>query len=823
MRLPSGLRRRFAAAVLPVFLIAPLLPAGVVLNASAAQAQTGADQQPDYAAWETVARRAEDQVAAREDTDAEMNATRAEIVGWRDRFSQAQGVNTTRLNTLRGQIDALGPAPAEGASEAPDIAARRSELNDELARLEAPRIAAVEAYSRADGIIREIDLLLRERQAAALLKTSPAPINPANWPAAFTGIQQSITRYGQLTAKAWSSPSRMERLRANLPVALLLVTIGGLILWRGGRLMDRLLSRFGKGASDRGRFASELTGVTVGLILPVVGTELLSEGLDVTGLLAFDGRTSLAVLPLYTLPIFFARWLARWLFPQTGEVRLSLPPGRQSEGRLHMAVLGVLMSLELIRELLLDTAVDETRSLVSFVLVLLAALSMARLGQMLRQHARSGGADDEERNFRNQMIGLLGTAVLAVSVLAPVLSAVGYVDLGSTLVWASVKSLALTATLVLVQRLFRDLYGIITGSSEGARDALLPILIGFLLTLLALPVFALIWGARMTDLAEAWTQIRNGINIGGIRISPTVFLTLIVVFAALYTITRLVQATLRTAILPKTRLDKGGQNAIIAGTGYVGVSLAALFAVLAAGIDLSSIAIVAGALSLGIGFGLQNIVQNFVSGIILLIERPVSEGDWIEVGTRQGIVKSISVRSTRIETFDRTDVIVPNADLVSGQVTNWTHGDLTGRVIVPVGVAYGSDTRRVEEVLLEIARNHPLVMLTPEPRAFFMSFGPDSLNFEIRALIRDVNFGLSVRSDMNHEIVRRFAEEGFTIPIPQRDLWLRNPEALGDALAPRVAGQLDPAGLPPPAYSAAPTVLDEPATGVNNDPAEDDA
>jgi len=197
-----------------------------------------------------------------------------------------------------------------------------------------------------------------------------------------------------------------------------------------------------------------------------------------------------------------------------------------------------------------------------------------------------------------------------------------------------------------------------------------------------------------------------------------------------------------------------------------------------AGVEFTNLAIIAGALSVGIGFGLQNIVNNFVSGLILLVERPIRTGDWIMVGSTEGYVKKISIRSTQIQTFDRADVIVPNSELISGQVTNWMLSDPWGRVRVPVGVAYGSDTARVMEILLDVANKHPLVITNypgvGQPRALFRAFGDSSLDFELRCFIRDVDKRLATISDLNLAIDAAFREAGIEIPFPQRDLHFRN-------------------------------------------------
>jgi small-conductance mechanosensitive channel len=740
-------------------LIGAVSTVSMIPAAQAQQALSG----PDYEVWENLAGRVEGALESGEVETLELEQLRRQLVEFRQQFLDAQGVNATPIRTVRDQIEALGPVPESGA-EPDDIAAQRDELNRRLVRLEGPVRTAELARSRADGLITGIDEMIRDRQTAELLRLGPMPVNPLHWPEAAKSVFALLDGIRAEVVQSWRSPLGRVILNDNLPVIFVWTMLGLVLLARGRFWSMRLMRQLAKDEPSAGRWIASF-GVSLGeWFLPYAGIYALVRAISASSLLGPTGEIVISQILPAAFIFLLARWLSQRVFPRReprGPV-LRLDERCRYSGRLYGALLGLVVAAFYFVQAVAHEAdwSEAATNVVIFPIMVLTGLLLWRLAALLRLHHRACVEDTEtEIGFADRITRAVSRVIVVVAFVGPLLAAVGYVKAAQAMMLPMAMSILMLAALLILQRFFTELYVMITGNRAGARESLVPVLAGFVAT-------------------------------------------------------RLLQGALKNTILPKTKLDMGGRNAIVSGLGYVGIFLAALIAITSAGIDLSSLAIVAGALSVGIGFGLQNIVSNFVAGIILLIERPISEGDWIEVGGQHGYVRGISVRSTRIETFDRTDVIVPNADFVSGTVTNYTRGNTVGRVIVPVGVAYGTDTRKVEAILREVAEAHPMVLMNPKPTILFQNFGASSLDFEIRAILRDVNWVASVRSDMNHEIARRFAEEGIEIPFPQQDLWLRNPEAL--------RGEAAPATEPPApgAPSSAPAMMTE--GDMNGDGGEGD-
>lgn len=294
-----------------------------------------------------------------------------------------------------------------------------------------------------------------------------------------------------------------------------------------------------------------------------------------------------------------------------------------------------------------------------------------------------------------------------------------------------------------------------------------------LFSALLLAALIKIWGVSNGYFHSAVQVLVSGFTVGSIHITPLRIVLGLIVFAFLSMTVRLLRQRL---LKQRVAQAEDSHEALAVILGYVGFGLSFLFAVLIAGINLTGFAVIAGALSVGIGFGLQNIVNNFVSGIILLIERPIKPGDRIVVGQTEGYVKKISVRSTRITTPDRADVLVPNSELISGQVTNMMFQDNEFRVKIPIGVAYGSDTELVNRLLMDIATAHPCIVKEPDasPLVYFKQFADSSLNFELNCIIGDVNQRTRIISDLNFAIEKTFREHNIEIPFPQRDINIKS-------------------------------------------------
>ncbi len=746
---------------------------------------------PDFDQWESVASTAEEAIDATDTTETMLEVQRARLVEYRTKFDAARNLNAARINALREQIAALGTPPeGEGAEpESPEVAANREELNRQLNTLLTPVQRAEAAYLRADALIGQIDVALRERQTEQLMEVVPTPLNPVHWR---TAIDDLATAAGEIAAEAPDDADTARRsLRSSLPAVLGLTILGLVLILRGHHWSTTIVGRlqqFGARGFGIWRFVVSLLRI----ILPTVGLVLLAMAILATDWLGPRGSALVQLLPVIGGAMLGVRWVAERVFSRDeDEALILLPRPERKAVRFYVSIITVTVILGAIIRAIFEgqQPAETTEAVLRLPVMLLSAFALFRIGRILHGHSdpvpEDTPASEEPRvSTLSRVVRGLGLGAMIVAVVAPLLLISGYYNAAVSLLPPYVTTLVLLGLVMTLQRFLADVYGAMTGQGVQARDALMPVFFGLILLLLSLPVMALAWGARVTDLTELWALFSRGFAFGETRIRPTDFLSFAVIFVIGYAATRLIQGALRSNVLPKTRMDIGGQNAIVSGIGYVGIFLAALLAITGAGIDLSALAYVAGALSVGIGFGLQNVVSNFVSGIILLIERPISEGDWIEVGGQMGYVRDISVRSTRIETFDRTDVIVPNADLISGTVTNYTRGNTVGRLIVPVGVAYGTDTKRVEGILQEIAQAQPIVLTNPPPAVLFLNFGADALEFEVRCYLRDVNWMMKVKNDINHAIAARFNEEGIEIPFAQRDLWLRNPEALKSDAAP---------------------------------------
>ena len=735
-----------------------------------------------YKTWENTVSRAESVLKAGRASEKSLEILRDEINNWRSSFKSKTGLNSDRISLIQTQFNALPSAPDDGSNDPLKI--RRDELKTLLNELKVPGLRANDAFIQADTLISEIDLLLRARQTDALLTNVESPLRPSIWA---QGASQSFNAlFAPINEFRLIEISDAQKTNFRIQaVSIFALVFGALISWVVGLKLTNSIGGITKKTSEKRIRAVRFPISILELIFKFVSILLIVKAFHLSGVIGLKGSLFLDQIPYFSALLLFALWLPNQLFSSDVGLLSSLNLNNKLTAKSNFAGAAIILILFDLSGTGLSQAsiAQDTHSFAVLLITLFASIILWRVCKSISEIENllpEKQKEDEQRriSLSRRLPNLIYRLLLTSLILAPILVSAGYVNAGLELTKSTILSLGLLLTVIIIQDYVVDLYLIVLGEEEDNRDQLIPILLSFVLLLISLPFFAVIWGVRQQELLEIWSNFQSGFELGTIRLSPGLILSFLVIFTFGYMLTRFVQSALQSTVLPRTTIDRGAQTAIISGVGYVGIFLAAIIAFSTTGLDLSSLAIVAGALSVGIGFGLQNIVSNFVSGIILLIERPVSVGDWIEVSGKMGYVRDISVRSTRIETFDRSDVIIPNADLVSGVVTNYTRGNTVGRLIIPVGVAYGTDTKTVETILREIAEAHPKILKDPGPSVVFQGFGSDSLDFEIRAILGDVNWMLSIKSEINHQIAERFAKEGIEIPFAQRDIWIKNPESL---------------------------------------------
>ncbi len=284
-----------------------------------------------------------------------------------------------------------------------------------------------------------------------------------------------------------------------------------------------------------------------------------------------------------------------------------------------------------------------------------------------------------------------------------------------------------------------------------------------------------ILGVNLTLVKQIFNILNTDfLNVGEIHISINDILVFIVLITISVYLSKFLSSLLMTKGLAHTQIDMGTKYVLKRVTEYSLITIGGIIAFQTVGINLSGLAVIFGLLSVGIGFGLQNIASNFISGIILLFERPIQVGDRITVGDTQGDVEEINIRATTIRSLDNISIIVPNTEFVEGRVTNWSHGDLKVRMNVNVGVSYNSDLENVLSALREVAEENDNVLTVPAPEVLLMEFGDSSWNMQLRVWIADPKDYYRILSALNCAIVHKFRERHIGIPFPQRDLHVRS-------------------------------------------------
>lgn len=717
------------------------------------------------------------------------------------RTELASGVSVLEplLAELTRRVQEIGPKPEAGAApEDPAVASERETLMARASELDAVmkqgRLLKVRADQLSDRIISRRRAMFTDQ----LFARSYSVLDPALWISAAAAIPQELRGIGYLL-RDWRAYAD-----ARVPLyGQLLLLLGAILIISGvfvlRQIFSRPLRRLNLGAS--GEHLPRLKACLLSALLAIVRISAAPAATTaVIALLnAFDVMPDRVQeiaqgLVIGVIVVAVGNGLLTGALAPSEPRRRVLPISDEmarliyNNATIGLWIMGTAAFLNsLHRALVVPVPLTvATAATMSIALTLVAMRTMRGLVE---------GSDDEADDAtparpgeETPEGGLTSTGTLQwVRLPFWVLNAViigslvaGYVSFGAFLASRALIAVVMAGTAYLLIALINAVFvdGIASGprarhvaKALGVRPAsveLLSVLVAGVLKVVALVVIGIViigtFGTSTADIQDLLSRVTFGFSIGSSTITLGDVLSALLFLAVGIVIARAVQRWFSVAILPKTSFDPGLQNSIATIIGYVCSIAVIAIAMGRIGLNLENVALVAGALSVGIGFGLQSIVSNFVSGLILLAERPIRVGDTIAVKGEEGYVRRISVRATEIETFDRASVLIPNSDLITGLVKNFTHANTTGRVIVGVNVAYDADADEIRDLLVGCACDHPQVLRSPPPRVFLMKFADSYLQFELRCVVANVDYALTVKSDLHFAILERLKAAKIGIP-----------------------------------------------------------
>ena len=722
-------------------------------------------------------------------TDAQLIENRGSIEPVRDELREIILSLEGRLGDVDTRLKQLGDAPDEDEpKEDPALALERTRLKERHAALDGTLKQTRVLVLRAESISERITDRRRALFTQELLGRTSSALNPSFWTQAAKAAPDGL-RGVVLLAQGWMDHARAAATAGTIAAATFALVAflfcASLVLrWLGQRDFRprELGTRFAKSffaLISLVRIAVTAPAVVVGAILILDAFGLMPERMTHIGY-------SLAIAVAIAA---FGRGVAVGLFaPDDPERRLLAihdNVARLVSSKLVWAA-RVLGAVVFINALL--RAVVAPVSLTVAMSAIFSAIIAAILCHFLFVIGRSHEQDDEVSGA-----GWLraGGWLLTIGIAAALVT--GFVGLAAFLAGRFLTALGLIGALyiflVFIDALFTE---VLTASTPRGRavanffglkprsieliGTLLSAAIRIILILVVLLPLLGPWGIFAADFFGVVRDATFGFRIGEVTISLSTILGAFATIVIGILATRAMQRWLQTSFLPRTALDPSLQHSISTIFSYLGVMAAIAFALAQLGVDFQKITLVAGALSIGIGFGLQSVVSNFVSGLILLAERPIRVGDIINVKGEEGRVRRIHVRATEIETGDHASVIIPNSELITQVVKNRTHIDTFARAAVPVAVAYDSDVAKVRDTLMQIAKDHPHVMQSPAPTVFLTGFGESAINFELGWLVRNIGDAAGVKSDICFSILEKFREHGIDMPYPRRDIRIRGLE-----------------------------------------------